>query len=370
MNRTVLYVVPSGGLGGAETFLLQAATLHENFRPVFACLRPGPIVELLRARGATVHLCPSIPRLSRPIGYARAVRWIGLIARAERASLVHSTLAYGALLGGPAAKVVNLPHFWFQHGPVSGWQDWLAGKVPSKEIFVNSRFTAQKQRALGTNTELRQVRLGVEINQEVVALNRESCRASLQEKFSEKIDFLPAILCRPQPQKGVLLFLEALAKLRAGGIKAGGVLFGGAPDSPSRYESEITSLAQKLNIPFLHLKQSPHPWATLKGGDALVCASISPEGYGLTLAEANAYGVPAIAPREGGPLDLIRDGVNGLLYEPRSATDLARAMQEMAENPTLKRSLIAGGFSFAAAELTAGGAIRQIENVYQTHLGE
>jgi len=235
---------------------------------------------------------------------------------------------------------------------------------------VNSRFTEKKQRGLGTKTKLRQIRLGVETSAAVVALPPELCRSRLREKFLEPVDFVPAILCRPQPQKGVLLFLEALAELRRQGISAGGVLLGGSPARPSAYETEISRRAEKLALPFVHLEQSSAPWEILKGCDALICSSISPEGYGLTLAEANAYGVPAIAPREGGPLDLIQEGVNGLLYEPRSVSDLARAMAAIANNQPLRNSLITGGFTFAAAELAAGGSIHQLENIYRSHLGD
>jgi len=36
----------------------------------------------------------------------------------------------------------------------------------------------------------------------------------------------------------------------------------------------------------------------------------------------------------------------------------------------LRNSLITGGFTFAAAELAAGGSIHQLENIYRSHLGD
>jgi glycosyltransferase involved in cell wall biosynthesis len=43
------------------------------------------------------------------------------------------------------------------------------------------------------------------------------------------------------------------------------------------------------------------------------------DAYGLAIAEANAYGVPAVAPCHAGPATIIRDGRNGALLE-RDAT--------------------------------------------------
>jgi glycosyltransferase involved in cell wall biosynthesis len=45
-----------------------------------------------------------------------------------------------------------------------------------------------------------------------------------------------------------------------------------------------------------------------------------------TLAEAFAHGLPVIAPREGACLELVEPGRNGLVYEPESASELARRL--------------------------------------------
>jgi phosphatidylinositol alpha 1,6-mannosyltransferase len=49
-----------------------------------------------------------------------------------------------------------------------------------------------------------------------------------------------------------------------------------------------------------------------------------------------ASGVPVVAPAVGGPLDLVRPGVTGLLYEPDDTDDLRRRVGELVADPGLR----------------------------------
>ncbi len=53
----------------------------------------------------------------------------------------------------------------------------------------------------------------------------------------------------------------------------------------------------------------------------------------LVILEAMAYGLPIIAPSIGGLLELVEDGVTGLLFEPANSDDLAKKMKFLWENP-------------------------------------
>lgn len=52
------------------------------------------------------------------------------------------------------------------------------------------------------------------------------------------------------------------------------------------------------------------------------------EGFGMTVLEAAAMGVPSIISNIKGPTDLIRDGFNGLVCEVKSAESLQKTMQK------------------------------------------
>ncbi len=67
------------------------------------------------------------------------------------------------------------------------------------------------------------------------------------------------------------------------------------------------------------------------------------EAFGVVFLEAMAAGVPVIGGDTGGTRELIRDGVNGFLVEPRDDRALAARIVSLFEDEVLRRRLIDGG---------------------------
>jgi phosphatidylinositol alpha-1,6-mannosyltransferase len=72
------------------------------------------------------------------------------------------------------------------------------------------------------------------------------------------------------------------------------------------------------------------------------------EGFGISLTEASASGLPVLGGRSGGVEDAVREGETGLLVDPEDAGAVAGAIRRVLGDADLARRLGTGGR--AAAE--------------------
>jgi glycosyltransferase involved in cell wall biosynthesis len=141
------------------------------------------------------------------------------------------------------------------------------------------------------------------------------------------------------PWKGQDVFLRAFADaFHQGGERAtvvGGALFG-----EDEFADGLSRLANALGIAErVDLRgHCTDVWDELSRIDALVHASVTPEPFGQVILEGMAAGVPVIAAGAGGPAEILRHDVTGILYEPGDLGGLAAAMRRMLD-PALRDRL-------------------------------
>jgi phosphatidylinositol alpha-1,6-mannosyltransferase len=66
---------------------------------------------------------------------------------------------------------------------------------------------------------------------------------------------------------------------------------------------------------------------------------VAVEGFGISLVEAQAAGVPVIAGRGGGTADAVADGETGLLVDPLDAKAVADAVESLLADPTRRAAM-------------------------------
>ncbi|MQQ09576.1 glycosyltransferase [Epibacterium sp. SM1979] len=93
------------------------------------------------------------------------------------------------------------------------------------------------------------------------------------------------------------------------------------------------------------------------------------EGFGVTLTEAGAVGLPLLASASGGLIDQIEEGENGFLFPPGDVAAQAELMLKLARDAALRRSLGEGARRLAARFDAAHMSV-QLEHLLQEVLAQ
>ncbi|RXZ39124.1 glycosyltransferase, partial [Agromyces binzhouensis] len=145
------------------------------------------------------------------------------------------------------------------------------------------------------------------------------------------------MLARIDPWKGQLELLEAFARAFHGrDIRL--QFAGGAPFGHEAYLAELRHRADELGIGAQvdvlgHVDDVPR---LLAGWDVAVQYSTRPEPLGQNVLQYLAAGRAVIAAGEGGPIEWVADGANGLLVPPRDVDALAGALRRLDGDPALR----------------------------------
>jgi glycosyltransferase involved in cell wall biosynthesis len=96
----------------------------------------------------------------------------------------------------------------------------------------------------------------------------------------------------------------------------------------------------------------------------VVHASIEPEPFGMVLIEAMAEARPVVASILGAPSEIIRDGIEGYLVDPRDSTALANRVIALLADPAAATDMGLKGHKKALADYEPGAAARRFECLY------
>ncbi|GAA2296928.1 glycosyltransferase [Streptomyces kunmingensis] len=127
--------------------------------------------------------------------------------------------------------------------------------------------------------------------------------------------------------KGVRLLMTAWDELAArGGVGVPLVIAGGGP-----LESEVRAWAAgRDDVRFVGLYDPAQCREAVSRSVAVVAPSMARETFGLVVAEAMAAGVPSVAAGHGSFVELVEEGVTGLLHQPGDAASLASCLRRIA----------------------------------------
>ncbi|MER5713863.1 glycosyltransferase [Streptomyces sp. NPDC002132] len=136
--------------------------------------------------------------------------------------------------------------------------------------------------------------------------------------------------------KGVRLLMAAWDEIAAsGGVGVPLVVAGAGP-----LEREVTDWAEgRDDVRFAGLLDPDRCRREIARSVAVVAPSMALETFGLVVAEAMAAEVPAVAAGHGAFVELVEDGVSGLLHRPGEAASLAACLRRITAAPDRNREM-------------------------------
>jgi glycosyltransferase involved in cell wall biosynthesis len=164
-------------------------------------------------------------------------------------------------------------------------------------------------------------------------------------------------------EKGVYELIEGLQLARRQGVAAELILAGDGPEAAGLGRAAAQrGLAQ---VGFVGPVRGADKIALLSWADALVLPSYA-EGLPYALLESMAAGVPAIASRVGAIPDVVSDGVNGVLLEPRAPAAIAAAISRLSMDRVALARMSAASRATVAAHYSIGRLAGQLGALYAT----
>jgi glycosyltransferase involved in cell wall biosynthesis len=253
-------------------------------------------------------------------------------------------------MAGAAALLARLPCAWFQVGtPRPDWLDRAATRLPARGVMVLSRESGEAQARVRPARRQRLVYPGTSLD----AFDPASLPvpAELRRRLGlPESGPLIGMVGRLQRWKGMHVLVAAMPAILSRHPDAHAVIVGGVHETEPEYAAELVLQVRGLGLEdavrFPGFQSHAAEW--LQAMDVVVHAS-DHEPFGIVVIEAMALGKPVVAGSEGGPKEIITDGVDGLLAPYGDAAGLAWAVCRYLDDPALAARCGAAARQRAAA---------------------
>lgn len=346
----VVYLDHCAQLSGGELALLRLLpALVDDVDAHVVLAEDGPLVARLQSAGISNEVIPlaegarGLPRDRVRLGRlpsatllhtARYSATMAGLLRRRRPDLVHTNSLKSGLYGTLAARLAGVPAVWHLREQLD------AGDLPPAAVRVvrtsirllPTAVIANSRSTLSHVATPRLLSAAIPSPVEVTVV---------PEPRPPGAPLRVGMIGRLAPLKGQHVFLEAFARAFPAPEMARAVIVGAPLFGETAYEERLRRLVADLGLAQrVEMTGFRDDVGTELGRlDVLVQASVTPEGFGLVVVEGMAAGLAVIAPRAGGPEEIVTDGRDGLLCPPGDVDALAVALRRLHADEDLRSRL-------------------------------
>jgi glycosyltransferase involved in cell wall biosynthesis len=350
----VLGVDPERGFAGGETQVLglTRGLRRAGHQAELACDPRGRLWERARAEGIECHALP----IRNALDIAAGIRLRSLLSRMHydvvhfHTSRAHSMAPFTR--GCAPALVVTRR---MDYRPNRLFAPFLYNRAVDAVAAISTRVADALGEAGVARDHLRIIPSGVDCEhfRRADSLERQAARSRIG---IARDDFLVGAVGMLEERKGHRYLLDAIAILNRARTGASRIKCAIAGDGAMRDELARLAQASGIGSDILFLGMIGDARQLLDALDVFVFPSLS-EGLGVALLEAMACGLPVVASRVGGIVDIVEDHRSGLLVTPNVAA-IAEAIGALADDGE-RRSQIANAARLRVVENFSMDAMTQ-----------
>ena len=361
MHR-VLYIDSGEGIfGGGQISLLELLAHIDTikFQPLVILGEEAKLKKEVKKLGIECAFLP-MPRFQwlNPFPFFAGFWRIFNFVRKQKIKLIHSNTSRAALYAGPVAKILSIPLIW--HVRVQPPDNLLdrflvlfASRIIAVSRIVKRRFEWFKK----DRVEI--IYNGVDTQRFSPGKAQDDVRKKLHINSE---DMVIGAVGRLSPEKGLEYLISAIREV-VNLYPRTKVLLVGDGDEKYRLslQEKVKDLELSSHIFFVGFYENvPH---ILRCLDIFSLPSLT-EGFNRSLLEAMACGLPVVATAVGGNVEIVQDGVNGLLVLPSNPGALAFAITELLKDKEKARKMGLEGKLLVEENFSIDINVRKIEKLY------
>jgi alpha-maltose-1-phosphate synthase len=325
--------------------------------------------ERVRADATGPRFAPALETLSIGLAMARD---------AVDADVVHAHTWYADMAGVWIRTLYRIPLVVTLHSmePLRPWKVDQLGSGYLMSTWIEKTAVEAADRVIAVSAKMRDDIIShftVDAEKVVVIHNgidpdrfRRTERREALARWGVKPPYV-LFVGRITDQKGIFHLLDAAPKMPPG-VQV--VLCASAPDTPEIEERLKRALPTHPNVTWIPTMIPVDETVQLYShASVFACPSVY-EPFGLINLEAMACGTAVVASAVGGILEVVEDGVTGLLVPPGKSDDLAGAIRKLLDDPERARAMGAAGRRRVEEKFSWASVAERTERVYRDAIGE
>lgn len=294
--------------------------------------------------------------------------WIGIIISLKKIhpDIIHIHSISSGLPGFLAKLFLKIPYIVTCHGS-DVYLKWKLKKMRANLVLKNANGVTALTNHMREEVqkiysrEVIVIPNGIDLNRFTI-LSTQGFRSRLGIKKNEKIIIFVGTL---RPVKGVKYLIQAMKTIIQEKTTIRLILVGNG-DEKQGLQEIVRELNLEKNIRFVGEVPNENIPMYLAAADIFVLPSLS-EGFPIVVLEAMASGLPIVATDVTGLAEIIKDGVNGFLIEPRHPEDIAeKILFLLSNNEVLHRIAIQN--KEEVKEYAWDNIIKEFEGIYSKAL--